>query len=40
MSEKTKGVKFVLEGLGNWSECFSVKLVDDQSVVEQYCDYY
>lgn len=30
----------MLEGLGDWSECFSVKLVDDQSVVEQYYDYY
>lgn len=38
--KKCKGVQFVLEGLGYWSECFSVKLVDDQSVVEQYYDYY
>lgn len=38
--KKCKGIKFVLEGLGDWSECFSVKLVDDQSVVEQYYDYY
>lgn len=32
--KKCKGVKFVLEGLGDRSECYSVKLVDDQSVVE------
>lgn len=38
--KKCKGVKFVLEGLGNWSECYSVKLVDDQSMVEQYYDFY
>lgn len=31
---KCKEVKFVLEGLGDWSESYSVKLVDDQSVVE------
>lgn len=30
----------MLEGLGDWSKCYSVKLVDDQSVVEQYYDYY
>lgn len=30
----------MLEGLGDWSESYSVKLVDDQSVVEQYYDYY
>lgn len=34
MSEKMQRGQICVGGVGDWSECYSVKLVDDQSVVE------